>query len=140
MPAFFAAALSVLRLTVWSPLATVRVLVWRGFARVDPFLGFKASLGGWGIRAVVRLGVRRGWWAADNAYARAIVQLTDYDLILHREISRRHLWRQTIAISAFHDVQTLYVHAREAQHRGKEHVEFQSAEGRTSFWAERRRR
>lgn len=140
MPALVGVLMAVLRMTIFSPALTVRVALWRAFPFLDPILGFHAQAGMRGVRWFVHRGVRRGWWAADSDFVRLVEIVTRYDTVLHREVTRRHLWRPLFVASFVHDARSFYVTQIDPPPEGKTRVEFQSANGDVSFWAQRRER
>lgn len=140
MPVVLAALVVFIRSIFFSNLWSVRVVVWRYVRVMGPITNvwWRPS-----ARLLGFLGRRFNVTPLDEA-ARSMgdfIKLVErYEDDLHRELTRRHLWRPILAASAYHDVRTAFVSMRPAAHAGKEHVEFQTAEGQVSFYAERRRR
>ena len=140
MPALIAFLVVILRTLIFSNLWTVRVVAWRYARIMGPITNLwwrpAARLTGFVARRVNVTPLDE----AARYMGDFIKRIELYEDALHREITRRHLWRQALAVGVFHDVSTAFVSLRAAQHAGKEHVEFQTAEGQRSFYAERRRR
>ncbi len=140
MPVILAALIVVVRTLLFSNLWSVRIATWRYVRIMGPLTNI------W-WRPTQRLldfiGRRFNITPLDEAaryMGDFIRRVEQFENAMHRELTRRHLWRQLEVVGIFHDVRTAFVSARAAQHAGKEHVEFQTAEGDASFWAERRRR
>ena len=140
MPAIIGVLVVALRWILFSDLWTVRVVLWR-YARV---MGPLTNL--WwrpSARLISFVGRRINVTPLDEAaryIGDFIRRIEMYEDAMHRELTRRQLWRPLFVAGAFHDVRSSFVSAQQRAHAGKQHVEFQTAEGHVSFWAERRMR
>lgn len=134
------AVFAVLRTILFSSLWTVRVALWRVAPAFGPVTGeWTVPAARVAMAAARRIGWQPGIRATRWTYY-TLLRIERAERLVHREITRRGLWRPAFILSAYHDARTLFGSNENAPVGEKVRVEFDTANGHVSFWSQRRER